>query len=239
MTAFPRKSQSFIYLTIPGRACAELLNQWACSMCHADQQWQESCIFCGSLIHPHSLFIVITPLIDRGYGSTFGHHMHWRRPVPHIQDVLAAQIVIISAHQAGTYDFFCWVKDRPPGKDRRIIYCTTIALIRELSELLHIPYYTSRLNDQLDESSNTEAKNRRFNAWCDSNTPSQRWMIMTLCFSEGIDFLGVHYVIHVEVNNMLRFLKSVCLQIHPMISFPVPCYYDPLHLCIIFCMPHR
>ncbi|KAG1760540.1 P-loop containing nucleoside triphosphate hydrolase protein [Suillus occidentalis] len=49
-------------------------------------------------------------------------------------------------------------------KDRGIIYCTTIALIKELSELLQIPYYTSRLDDQLDESSNTEEKNRRFNA---------------------------------------------------------------------------
>jgi superfamily II DNA helicase RecQ len=93
-------------------------------------------------------------------------------------------------------------------KDRGIIYCTTIALIKDLSELLHIPYYTSRLDDQLDESSNTEEKNRRFNAWRNGDTPSQRWMIATLCFGEGIDFPGVRYVIHVEVNNMLRFLQE-------------------------------
>ncbi|KAG2030602.1 hypothetical protein BDR03DRAFT_986972 [Suillus americanus] len=185
---------------------------------------------------------------------------------PHIQNVLTAQIVIVSAHQAGTDDFFHWAQSIKKGsstispislprlcsqmqippsliriiqaplhrgnisysvisvlaaqlkekviethrsivlqeKDRGIIYCTTIALIKELSELLYIPYYTSRLDDQLDDSANTEEKNRRFNAWRDGDTPSQRWMIATLCFGEGIDFLGVCYIIHIESKGVIR-----------------------------------
>ncbi|KAG2359126.1 hypothetical protein BDR07DRAFT_1378927 [Suillus spraguei] len=47
-------------------------------------------------------------------------------------------------------------------KDRGIIYCTTIALIKELSVLLDIPYYTSSLDLRLDERANTEEKKKRF-----------------------------------------------------------------------------
>ncbi|KAG2063588.1 P-loop containing nucleoside triphosphate hydrolase protein [Suillus decipiens] len=266
--------------------------------------------FAAPLIHPHALFIVITPLV--ALTEDMAQRLATTRieggQYPHIQNVLTAQIVIVSAHQAGMDDFFHWAQSvnqrlvrvfideahhvftlddyrncfklfhlitalakpitcltatmspislprlylqmqippllvrviRAPlhrsnisysvisvptaqlkekvlethrsivlqEKDRGIIYCTTITLIKELSELLNIPFYMSRLDDQLDDSTNTEEKNRRFNAWHDGDTPSQRWMIATLCFGEGIDFPGVCYVIHGEVNNMLCFLQE-------------------------------
>ncbi|KAG1857414.1 hypothetical protein F4604DRAFT_1685247 [Suillus subluteus] len=197
--------------------------------------------FAAPLIHPHTLLIVITPLVaftkDMAQQLATTHIEEGQ--YPHIQNIIMAQIVIVSVHQAGTDDFFHWaqsVKQRLmhvfideayhiftldnyhncfklfhlitaltkpitfltatmspislprlcsqmqispllyplhssrkrlsklQEKDRGIIYCTTIALIKELSELLNILYYMSRLNDQLNGSTNTEEKNRRFNA---------------------------------------------------------------------------
>ncbi|KAG1875685.1 hypothetical protein F4604DRAFT_1924747 [Suillus subluteus] len=245
--------------------------------------------FAAPLIHPHALFIVITPLmvLTEDMARWLATTRIEGGQYPHIQNVLMDQIVIVSAHQAGTDDFFHWaqsVKQRlmhvfidkahhvftfedycncfklfhlittltkpitfltatmtpvsspssprlclqmqiPPllvrviraplhrsnisysiisvstaqlkekviethrliilqEKDRGIIYCTTIALIKELSELLNILYYTSRLNDQLNNSTNSEEKNRRFNIWYDGDTPFQRWMIAT-CVRQG------------------------------------------------------
>ncbi|KAG2336057.1 P-loop containing nucleoside triphosphate hydrolase protein, partial [Suillus weaverae] len=266
--------------------------------------------FAAPLLHPRGLFIVITPLVAltedmaRRLASTGIRGGQYHR----VEDILTAQIVIVSAHQAGTDDFFRWAQSMkhslvrvfvdeahhvftsddyrncfklfhlitalskpitfltatisptslprlcsqmhiPPSlvrviraplhrsnisysvisvsteqlkekvveihhsivlqeRDRAIIYCTTIALIKELSELLQIPYYTSTLDDKLDERANADEKKRRFQAWRDGDTPSQRWMIATLCFGEGIDFPGVRHVIHVEVNDMLRFLQE-------------------------------
>jgi superfamily II DNA helicase RecQ len=92
--------------------------------------------------------------------------------------------------------------------DRGIIYCTRISLIKDLAKALDIPYYTSKLDDQLDDSANMLEKKRRFQAWRDGVAPKDRWIIATLCFGEGIDFPGVRVVIHLEVNNMLRFLQE-------------------------------
>ncbi|KAG2740332.1 P-loop containing nucleoside triphosphate hydrolase protein [Suillus brevipes Sb2] len=266
--------------------------------------------FAAPILIPDSLFIVVTPLVAltedlaRRLSSTTipGGQYH------HVRDVLSAQIIIVSAHQAGTDDFYRWANSisyrlkrvfideahhvftsddyrpcfklfhlitrlkkpitfltatmaplslsrlcaemaippsmvrviRAPlhrpnihysviktsGKeviqrftdifrsttlnanDRGIIYCTRIDLIKELSQALDIPYYTSKVDDSLDESANTQEKKQRFQAWRDGSTPKHRWMIATLCFGEGIDFPGVRVVIHLEVNNMLRFMQE-------------------------------
>ncbi|KAG1855080.1 hypothetical protein C8R48DRAFT_776481 [Suillus tomentosus] len=266
--------------------------------------------FAAPILHPASLFIVVTPLValtedlSRRLASTTipGGQYH------HAKDVLTAQIVIVSAHQAGTDEFYQWANSMsyrlrrvfideahhvftsddyrpcfklfhlitrlkkpitfltatmspqslsrlctemqiPPtmvrviraplhrpnihysvikvpvkeviqkftdvfnstvlnAMDRGIIYCTRIDLIKDLAKTLGIPYYTSKLDDQLDERANTQEKKRRFQAWRDGSTPKERWMIATLCFGEGIDFPGVRVVIHLEVNNMLWFLQE-------------------------------
>ncbi|KAG1720862.1 uncharacterized protein EDB91DRAFT_1088677 [Suillus paluster] len=266
--------------------------------------------FAAPVLIPDSLFIVITPLVAltedlaRRLSSTTipGGQYH------HVKDVLSAQIILVSAHQAGTDEFYQWANSigyrlkrvfideahhiftsddyRPCFKlfhlitrlkkpitfltatmspqslsrlcaemlippsmvrviraplhrpnihysvikapanevikrftdvfkstilnptDRGIIYCTRIDLIKDLAQSLDIQYYTSKVDDQLDERANVQEKKRRFQAWRDGITPKDRWMIATLCFGEGIDFPGVRVVIHLEVNNMLRFLQE-------------------------------
>lgn len=128
----------------------------------------------------------------------------------------------------------CWIILKK--QDRGIIYYMTITLIKKLSILLDIPYYTSTLNNQLDKDVNEQEKKRkrRFQVWCNSNTHSQRWMIVTSCFSEGINFPEVYHIIHVEVNNMLHFLqKTRCLGWDDLPSSSILIYsklllyYDP------------
>jgi hypothetical protein len=261
--------------------------------------------FAAPILHPNDLFIVITPLIaltddmSRRLASTNiqGGQYHA------VRDTLTAQIIIVSAHQAGTDEFYRWAGSmtyrikrifvdeahhvftdddyrpcfrlfhlitglqkpitfltatmapcsvprlclemqipapmvrviraplhRPnisysvikvPEKDliqkftevfhsitlgehdRGVIYCTRIALIKELAAALQIPYYTSKLDPQLDEHANTMEKNHRFQAWRNGVIPGERWMLATLCFGEGIDFPGVRFVINLEANNML------------------------------------
>ncbi|KAG2110393.1 uncharacterized protein F5147DRAFT_652003 [Suillus discolor] len=65
--------------------------------------------FAAPLIHPRALFIVITPLValteDMAQWLATTHIEGGQ--YPHIQNILTAQIMIVSAHQAGTDDFFC------------------------------------------------------------------------------------------------------------------------------------
>lgn len=266
--------------------------------------------FAAPILFPDKLFVVITPLValTEDLSRRLASMPIKGGSYKVLQDVLSAQLVIISAHQAGTDRFFHWAKsmktqikrifideahhtytsddyrdcfklfreitrlgipitflsatiaphsvsrlcsamDIPPhllrviraplsrpnirytvmkvpdgsvitafqqvfnsielgADDRGIIYCTRLDLIMELSKLLGIPYYTSKLLPDIDDRANGDEKTHRFQAWRDGEDAKNRWMLATLCFGEGIDFPRVRYVIHVEVRNMLCFLQE-------------------------------
>jgi hypothetical protein len=65
----------------------------------------------GDLIHhPNSIFIVITPLValNEEMSCCLASTTIIGRQYHHMKDVLSAQIVIVSAHQAGMDDFSQW-----------------------------------------------------------------------------------------------------------------------------------
>lgn len=68
--------------------------------------------FGAAILHPHNLFIVVTPFValtedlDRRLAATPIRGGQW----PSIQDPLSAQIVIVPAHMAGTEQFYNWAE---------------------------------------------------------------------------------------------------------------------------------
>ncbi|KAG6370426.1 hypothetical protein JVT61DRAFT_12039 [Boletus reticuloceps] len=88
-------------------------------------------------------------------------------------------------------------------EERSIIYTTSIACTREITALLGIPAYTSRILD--NDQENKAEKSRIFQRW---RSGEVQWVAATVCFTEGIDFQSICYAIIVEPRDMLSFLQE-------------------------------
>ena len=102
-------------------------------------------------------------------------------------------------------DMFPKISLKP--EERGLIFCTTIIGCQTISNLLKIPYYVARMND--DPVLNYEERAKLDKQWRDGVQPDHRWIVATLCFGQGIDYSGVRWVIHVEANSLLNYTQEI------------------------------
>ncbi|KAG2345281.1 hypothetical protein BDR05DRAFT_946802 [Suillus weaverae] len=104
--------------------------------------------FAAPLLHPHGLFIVITPLIALTKDmacqlASTGIRGIYVIQAPLHQSNISYSMILVSTKQLKEKIIEIHHSIVLQERDRAIIYCMTIALIKELSELLQIPHYTS------------------------------------------------------------------------------------------------
>ncbi|KAF5366490.1 hypothetical protein D9615_010644 [Tricholomella constricta] len=91
--------------------------------------------------------------------------------------------------------------------ERGLIYCTTVADVIQVSQMLDIPYYISKV--VVDPMENAKTKQERMQVWREGKNAKDRWMVATMCFGQGIDFDKVRCVIHHQVRNLMNFVQEV------------------------------
>lgn len=91
--------------------------------------------------------------------------------------------------------------------ERGLIYCRTVSNVQQLSLKLNLPDYYSKMNG--DDTKNQEIKKQRQTQWRLGLQPSQRWIVATMGFGQGIDFSSVRHVIHYNVHGMMFFVQEV------------------------------
>ena len=92
-------------------------------------------------------------------------------------------------------------------EERGLIFCTKISNCQVVAERLGISYYVANII-QDDPVANLEVRKRLDQQWRDGRTISDRWMVATLCFGQGINVDHVRWVIHVEVSNFMNYVQE-------------------------------
>jgi superfamily II DNA helicase RecQ len=92
-------------------------------------------------------------------------------------------------------------------KERGLIFCTKISNCKAVAERLGISYYVASII-QDDPAANLVERKRLDQQWRDGHTASDRWMVATLCFGQGINVDHVRWVIHVEVSSLMNYAQE-------------------------------
>jgi superfamily II DNA helicase RecQ len=92
-------------------------------------------------------------------------------------------------------------------KERGLIFCTKIDNCKVVAERLGISYYVANIVED-DPAANLAERKRLDQQWRDGRTASDRWMVATLCFGQGINVDHVRWVIHMEVSNLMNYAQE-------------------------------
>jgi hypothetical protein len=91
--------------------------------------------------------------------------------------------------------------------ERGLIFCTKISNCKVVAEQLGISYYVANIIPD-DPAANLVERKRLDQQWRDGRAASDRWMVATLCFGQGINVDHVRWVIHVEVSNLMNYAQE-------------------------------